>query len=122
MKESNQAGQYHIPKENTQSVEDRIRQVTGQELRRWAHDPNCYEMELCDAELTECWKSAERQPAKAVEESRPSERHDNPFSPRGKFQQMPNTLPTTIIKHLWIIFVSLPFVAALLLFLVGVIK
>ena len=44
---------YHVPKEPTQPTEDRMRQATGLELSKWAHDANCFETKEAAQELAE---------------------------------------------------------------------
>jgi hypothetical protein len=123
MREPNEENRYHIKKETTQPIEDRIRQATRQELEKWARDPNCFEMELCAKELGERQNPTERQPANAVEGQRITEqRQDNSFNPRTEVSADAVYISSRIVKHLWIIFVLLPFFIALLLFLFGVIK
>jgi hypothetical protein len=68
----------------------------------------------------------EHQKAMAAKQQRRSERRqelqDNPFDPRTEVSADAIHIASRIVKHLWIIFVLLPFVAALLLILAGVIK
>ena len=51
MSKLNEDSRYHIPKEPTQPVEDRIRQATQRELEKWSNDTVCFEMELCAISL-----------------------------------------------------------------------
>jgi hypothetical protein len=114
---------YHIPKETTQPVEDRIRQSSRQELERWANDSKCFEMELCAMELAERQKPKQRPPRQAVEGPRLTEqRQDTSFNPRTEVSADAVYIASRIVKHLWIILVLLPFLTVLLLLILGVIK
>jgi hypothetical protein len=122
---------YHVPKEPTQPTEDRMRQATGLELSKWAHDANCFETKEAAQELAERiakrkMSEADRQAAIAADQQRPFERperiRNNPFDPRTEVSADAKYTASRIIKHLWLIFVLLPFVAALLMLMVGVIK
>jgi hypothetical protein len=146
---------YHVPKEPTQPTEDRMRQATGLELSKWAHDANCFETNEAAQELAERiakrkmseatmsndnaakyleaeriakrkMSEADRQAAIAADQQRPFERperiRNNPFDPRTEVSADAKYTASRIIKHLWLIFVLLPFVAALLMLMVGVIK
>jgi hypothetical protein len=120
---------YHIPKEATQQVEDRIRQASRQELERWANDPNCFEMALCLNELTD--RLIKREKPVVVGQSyneklaakwERQRGEANPFDPRTEIsadaKYIAEHIASRIVRHLWIIFVLLPFVAALLWFIV----
>jgi hypothetical protein len=120
---------YHIPKETTQQVEDRIRQASRQELERWANDPNCFEMALCLNELTDRLTKREKPVAvgqsyneKLAAKWERQRGEANPFDPRAEIsadaKYIAEHIASRIVKHLWIIFVLLPFVAALLWFIV----
>ena len=122
---------YHVPKEPTQPTEDRMRQATGLELSKWAHDANCFETKEAAQELAERiakrkMSEADRQAAIAADQQRPFERperiRNNPFDPRTEVSADAKYTASRIIKHLWLIFVLFPFVAALLMLMVGVIK
>jgi len=146
MSRLNEDSRYHIPKEPTQPVEDRIRQATQKELEKWSNDQDCFEMELCAKERARRHQPTERlppppdpfpgyqdalkssggqepptQPAKADEWHRPYSQQDT-FNPRTEVSADARYIASRIVKHLWIIFVLLPFVAALLLIVAGVIK
>ncbi|HXB70975.1 MAG TPA: hypothetical protein VNY05_22260 [Candidatus Acidoferrales bacterium] len=136
---------YHIPKEADQPVEDRIRQATKQELEKWANDSNCFDTELCAAELADRQNRSERKQGwdtvfkkegqllnrnpvegqllperKLPWSTKGSEEHS--FNPRTEVSADAKYIASRIVKHLWIIFVLLPFVAAVLLMVAGVIK
>ena len=114
-------GQYHIPKEPTQPVEDRIRQASRQELEKWANDPRCFEMELCAQEIATRDASSEKREA-----GRPptplKEPEGRPFDPRTDISADARHIAGRIVKHLWIIFILLPVVAVLLLLVAEAIK
>ena len=129
MAEPNEANRYHAKAELLQL----IGAVSDQELEKWATDRNCYEMEACARELAErlakrSVTEAARQAASAAEQRRLSERRqaiqDNPFDPRTEVSADAKHIASRIVKHLWIIFVLLPFVIAFVIgvFVGGVIK
>ena len=108
-----------------------IYEASDETLQKWAHDPNCIEMEECAKawanRLEKREKDAPRkQAAMEAEMQRRSvqrkELEDNPFNPRIEISADAIHVASRIVKHLWIIFVLLPFVIALLLVVVGVIK
>jgi hypothetical protein len=114
---------YHIEKEPTQPVEDRIGQATRQELERWANDPKCFEAELCARERAYRQNRSERKPVRAIEARMlAEERQGSAFNPRTEVSADAVYIVSRIVKHLWIIFILLPVVVAVLLFAVGVIK
>lgn len=134
MKEPNEANRYHIRTHTTKAE--------YQELEKWAHDPNCIEMELCAQE------SARRQnkptepdaskpapfpgyqdglkssgvqktpsrPAKADEWHRPYQQQD-PFNQRTEVSADAKYVASHIVKNLWIISALLPFVIGLFWYL-----
>ncbi len=108
MKDENR---YHIKKETTQSVEDRIGQATVRELQVWANDPNCIETELCAQEIArrQGKRDTERQAPKAVEDRRPNEQW-----PRTEVSVDAKYIASRIVMHLWIIFIVLPIVCFVL--------
>ena len=130
---------YHIPKEASQPVEDRVRQATRQELDTWANDPRCFEKEICAAEMERRQNPTERsvsnrEPSGQQESRRlagqestqtvqaASHLQGNSFNPRTEVSADAKYIASQVVRHLWIIFVLLPFVAVLLLYLVGAIK
>ena len=115
---ANEANRYHLERTWIQ-----IHLASDQELEKWANDPNCIEMEECAREWAErldkrAKDAADRQATVAAEQHRQSERRrrleDNPFDPRTEVSADAMHIASRIVKHLWIIFVLLPFVAALL--------
>jgi hypothetical protein len=115
---------YHIPKEQTQSAEDRIGQASRQELEKWSNDPDCLEKEPCAQELANRRLKRENpQPRIAQSSSSISPKeHVNPFNPRTEVSADAIFISGRIVKHIWIIFVLLPIVATVLLVAAGVIK
>jgi hypothetical protein len=129
MEELKEANRYHVKAE--------LLQLTGaasdQELEKWANDPNCYETETCAKELAERLArrratEGDRQEASAAVQQRLSERRqaiqDNPFDPRTEVSADAIHIASRIVKHLWIIFVLLPFAIAFVigLFFGGIVK
>ncbi len=89
------------------------RSASDEQLEQWASDPNCIEMAECADTL------AKRRARKLAEAqalaTRKKELEDNPFDPRTEVSK--DTIEVSadakyIVKHLWIIFVLLPFVLA----------
>jgi hypothetical protein len=123
-KESEEPKRYHAPFEGAPWFLGDVLKVSDQELEKLAHDPNCIEMEACARALAERLATrerheVERQAAAAAELQRRSaarkELLDNPFDPRTEVSADARHIAGRIVKHLWIIFVLLPFVAVLLL-------
>lgn len=108
MDERNETKPYH--------VKYRLIHATDEDLEKWAHDPNCIEMEACAKAL------AERQKQKAAKTQRLSEQRqelqDNPFDPRTEV----SADARHIVLNLWMIFVVLPFLLGLVAYVVWVIK
>jgi hypothetical protein len=115
-------GQYHIPKEAAQAVEDRIRQASRQELEKWANDPRCFEKGLCVQEIAARGADRERRETERPPTRLKDPEERRPFDPRTDISADAKHIASRIVKHLWIIFVLLPFVAVLLLAMAGVIK
>jgi hypothetical protein len=113
---ANEANRYHLKSTWLQPIEFTVHFASDQELEQWAHDPNCIEMEDCAKALA--GRVAKRQPTIAAEQQRRSELRKelegNPFNPRTEVSADAIHIASRIVKHLWIIFVLLPFVAALL--------
>jgi len=108
-----------------------LRRASEKDLETWAHDPNCIEMEECAKVLAERLqeqdkRAAERQAARDAERHRLSERRqklqDNPFDPRTEVSADAIHIASRIVKHLWIIFVLLPFVAVVLWAILAALK
>jgi hypothetical protein len=120
---ANEADRYHIDKAWMQPIDERIDMAFDEELEKWAHDPNCIEMEECAKQWAKRLEkrekdAADEQATVAAEQQRRSEQRrqleDNPFNPRTEVSADAVHIASRIVKHLWIIFVLLPFVAALL--------
>jgi hypothetical protein len=120
---ANEADRYHIDKAWMQPIDERIDMAFDEELEKWAHDPNCIEMEECAKEWAKRLEergidAPSKQAAVEAEQHQRSELRkeleDNPFNPRTEVSADAVHIASRIVKHLWIIFVLLPFVAALL--------
>ena len=131
MKEANEPNPYHARGTWGLPLESVIYEASDETLQKWAHDPNCLEMEECAKawakRLEKQEKDAPRkQAAMEAEMQRRTvlrkELEDSPFNPRTEISADAIHVASRIVKHLWIIFVLLPFVIALLLVVVGVIK
>ena len=90
--------------------------VTDAELKKFANDPDCINAETCAAALAK--RIAEREEAqRRQDEGRATKRaelQDNPFDPRTEVSADAAHIAGRIVKHLWIIFVLLPVVLAIL--------
>jgi hypothetical protein len=111
MEENNR---YHIPKEASQAVEDRIRQASSAELDKWAHDPKCVERDLCGTELRARQTKRDNPPTVVAEVPAIGQRQESCFDPRNEVSADAVYIASRIVKHLWIIFVLLPVVLCLL--------
>jgi hypothetical protein len=120
MKETNKANRYHVKTAWLEPIEVRLQKASVEELEKWAHDPNCIEMEACTKALAARFASREKyQAAQAAKHAvKQKELQDNPFDPRTEISADAIHIASRIVKHLWIIFVLLPFVLALLYVLV----
>jgi len=105
--------------------------ASDEELEKWAHDPNCIEMEECAKERAIRFEEREREADQqaavaAAEQQRRSglrkELEDNPFNPRTEVSADAIHIASRIVKHLWIIFVLLPFVAVVLWAMLAALK
>lgn len=106
-------------------------QVSDEELEKWSTDTNCIEMEACAKALAKRVTAREarevaRQAALVVETQRLLERRkelaENPFDPRTEVSADAEYIASRIVKHLWILFVLLPFVVFVMLALIGNMK
>jgi hypothetical protein len=85
-------------------------------LAKIAADPNCSNSKECRELLAQ----RQAEPAKRTEEERirrenvRAELEKNPFDPRNEVSADARHIAGHIVKHLWIIFVALPFVLAVL--------
>jgi hypothetical protein len=111
---------YHAPNEAASWYLEGFPPVSDEELEKWAHDPNCIEMEACAKAL------AQRIAKRAAEAQRRSEVRkelaDNPFNPRTEVSADAIHIASRIVKHLWIIFVLLPLVAVVLWAILAALK
>jgi hypothetical protein len=78
---------------------------SDEELKKWAADPECVEMEACAKALVDRAEYRIRR-RRMIEE--------NPFDPRTEI----SADAKRIVMTLWIILVILPFIAALLFYIV----
>lgn len=79
--------------------------ASDEELERWASDPDCNQKHLCAMFLSK------RPPGQASTLAR---LEANPFDPRTEVTADARYIAERIVKHLWIIFVVLPFLVAVL--------
>ena len=85
-------------------------------VREWASDPNCIERAECAAYLEtfeEKYKTELAQDAARLT-ARREELQQNPFDPRTEVSADAKHIAGKIVTNLWIIFVALPFVLAVL--------
>jgi hypothetical protein len=89
-----------------------VTSAPDEQLQKLASDPDCIEQEQATAHLK--WRLAER--AKRQEElvAKRQELQDNPFDPRTEVSADAKHIARRIVTHLWILFVALPLVLALL--------
>jgi hypothetical protein len=89
-----------------------VRSAPDEQVQKWASDPNCIEQEEAAAHLK--WRLAER--AKRQEEiaAKRQALQDNPFDPRTEVSADARHIARKVVIHLWILFVALPLVLALL--------
>lgn len=90
--ESGDEKRYHVSQWDVNNASD-------EQLVKWAHDPNCIEMDVCAKTFAERFRG---HPPRVAEET--------PFNPRAEV----SADARHIVKHVWIIFVLLPFVLGLL--------
>jgi hypothetical protein len=123
VKNTSTGNRYHVKGEWLQSGDIIISKAADHDLERWARDPNCIEMEECAKEWAKRLEergidAPSKQAAVEAEQHQRSELRkeleDNPFNPRTEVSADAVHIASRIVKHLWIIFVLLPFVAALL--------
>jgi hypothetical protein len=89
---------------------------SDEDIEKWAVDPNCIEREQCAAFLVERRALEEKRQAQEVEAraTKRAELQDNPFDPRSEVSADAKHVAGRIVTHLWIIFVLLPVVLAVL--------
>ena len=82
---------------------------SNEELAKYAADPDCSNAKEC-LELLNIRKEAEQIRRSKVRE----ELQSNPFDPRNEVSADARHIAKQVVKHLWIIFVALPFVLGVL--------
>jgi hypothetical protein len=92
---------YHIPEALKEALLRDPNNVPDEKLRVWATDQNCAEMSLCAEMLAQ--RTAPRN-------TKPIGPQDALFDPRTEI----SADARHIVKHLWILFVLLPFIFGLL--------
>lgn len=93
-----------------------LSKASDERLEKWGTDPNCIERDKCATYLANrlakrAQREAEGQRARAAKRE---ELQDNPFDPRTEVSADANHIAGRIVKNLWIIFVLLPVVLAIL--------
>ena len=83
--------------------------IKDDQLKVWATDPNCIERDEVTNFLQE--RLTARQETRAAKRT---ELADNPFDPRTEVSADAMHIANKVLKHLWIIFVLLPLVLAVL--------
>jgi len=98
--------------------------ASDEQLERWGIDPDCIEKDICAAYLAERIAKRERNAAaqSITRAAKRKELQDNPFDPRTEVSADAKHIAGRIVKHLWILFVLLPFIIGVLLVVVGGIK
>jgi hypothetical protein len=94
-----------------------IRDASDKTLEHWATDPNCSNRGECAQAIQARIGSRESTASAKVEMLL-----QNPFDPRSDVSADAKYIAGRIVKHLWILFVLLPIVAAILLAIIGAIK
>jgi hypothetical protein len=93
-------------------TETRVRLIASasdSDLVKWASDPDCNQRSLCAQALAKRQGKKDEETAKRREELR-----TNPFDARTEISADARYIAKQIVKHLWIIFVALPIVLAVL--------
>ncbi len=90
--------------------------ATIEALKKWADDPNCIEREACTQILQEKLAALEiqRQEHEQRLADKRAELEENPFDPRIEISADAKHVAGRIVSHLWIIFVLLRIVLAIL--------
>jgi len=85
-------------------------------LQKWAGDANCIEKEQCAQILKEKLAALETQRLERERRlaGRRAELQDNPFDPRTEISADAKHIAGRIVTHVWIVFVLLPIVLAIL--------
>jgi hypothetical protein len=85
---------------------------SDEQVQKWASDPDCIEQEHAAAQMQ--WRLAERAKRKQELAAKRQELQDNPFDPRTEVSADAKHIARRVVTHLWILFVALPLVLALL--------
>lgn len=101
-----------------------LQTMADERLEKFATDPDCIEREACAKELSErlARRERERTEQQTARAARREELQDNPFDPRTEVSADAKHIASRIIKHLWILFVLLPFIIGILLAIVSAMK
>jgi len=89
-----------------------VTSASDEQVQKWANDPDCIEQEQAAAHMK--WRLAERAKRKEELAAKRQELQDNPFDPRTEVSADAKHIARKVITHLWILFVALPLVLALL--------
>ena len=107
----------NIPKEAEQSFENRIEQASRTELERWSVDPACAQRELAANELV----SRRNPPPPDIASAGPKPVVVEPQAPvfdlRTEVSADAKYIAGRIVTNLWIIFVVLPFIIGVIVYL-----
>ncbi len=104
---------YHAkPKENSAWG---IEYATNEELQQWADDQNCIEKEQCVQILEARRVKYEKERLELLQRqaARREELQNYPFDPRTEVSADAQHVAGRIVKTLWVIFIILPFVGAI---------
>jgi len=89
-----------------------LNQASDEQLQDWANDPECIEQKECAAHLNR--RLIERAKRKEELAAKREQLQDNPFDPRTEISADAKHIAGRVVTHLWILFVALPLVLALL--------
>jgi hypothetical protein len=105
-----------------------LARASDEQLQKWGTDPDCIEMDVCAKALRERLANRETDRARlqTTLAAKRKELQDNPFDPRTEVSADTRHIARKIVMHMWILFavtfVLLPFLIAVVLVMVGVIK
>jgi len=117
LKEAHGLSLRNIPKEADQSFLNRIEQASRAELGHWSVDPGCAQRDLAAGELERRRNPLLRQAVVAQSKSAVVERMEPAFNPRTELSADAKYIARRIVTNLWIIFVLVPFITALVVYL-----
>jgi hypothetical protein len=95
--------------------------ASDEQLERWSKDPDCIEKDKCAAYFAQRLatrasnEAALREKMRAALAAKRAELQDNPFDPRTEVSADARHIARKVVMHLWILFVALPLVLAILL-------